>query len=405
VSDKKPSKFISVLTTVILVVMLLVAVFAITAAMAMKAVKRMVKVETGTTITRDDFLNSNNPIVVLKTDINQIDTSKSGTYQIKFNVMGFNIESILYVRDETAPTGEAVPQNIYAYHIPAAGDTVTNLYDNSGVVNVYYGKTPDLSKAGSYEVSVVLVDLYENSSVIKVPFTVTEDNEAPMINGAKVIDYYIGDNLMLLDGVYATDNIDPNPSIEVDVSGLNPNKEGKYQITYVATDEYGNIGRLTVDINVKKKPDHYYEPETVYKVAQKVYDKIIGDEELTETEKVDRIFKWARTSIKYTGDKKKYTWTHAAYKGFNTLKGDCYNYYACCKALLDIAGIDNKYVYGIGEGNKFHCWNLVKIDGEWWHCDACPSAGHKSYWIKKTDAELDPRFKLVTNGLPPRATK
>ena len=52
-------------------------------------------------------------------------------------------------------------------------------------------------------------------------------------------------------------------------------------------------------------------------------------------------------------------------------RGDCYNYFACSKALLDRAGIPNVDLYRVGGGTD-HYWQLVNVGGGWYHFDACP---------------------------------
>ncbi len=46
----------------------------------------------------------------------------------------------------------------------------------------------------------------------------------------------------------------------------------------------------------------------------------------------------------------------------------CKGYTESFKTLLDIIGIENKVVSGYGNGEA-HVWNLVNLDGEWYHID------------------------------------
>ena len=366
-------------------------------------IKPEVKVETGSFVNRSVFFSGELNKANVITDLTKIDTNVPGAYQITISLYGKKVTSVLEVCDTTPPTGKAVPQRVLEGHVPNVNDTVADLYDMSGTVYVAYSGTPDTRTAGNKVVPVALTDAYGNVSVVEVPFTVFADTTPPVIEGCKDLSVIAGDPLKLMENITATDDYTENPVVEVDASQLDSTTPGKYDITYLSTDNSGNTARETVTVTVKKRPNNYVYPEEVYKIAQPFYDEIIDSDDYTDIEKAMRIFKWANENITYVDTSDKSHWTGAAVQGFKTLHGDCYNYYACAKALLDIAGIENDYVYGFKKW--WHCWNLVKLDGEWYHCDATITRTHKSYWFMRTDAELDPKFPMKSTGLPERATK
>ena len=93
----------------------------------------------------------------------------------------------------------------------------------------------------------------------------------------------------------------------------------------------------------------------------------------------------------------------AAYRGFTRHNGDCYVYYACCKMLLDIAGIENMRVdrYPRYNGN-IHYWLLVKLNGEWYHCDATEGYNdHPGIWFMCTDDQINDRYHQFNGSLYP----
>ena len=60
--------------------------------------------------------------------------------------------------------------------------------------------------------------------------------------------------------------------------------------------------------------------------------------------------------------------------------------------LLSLAGIENRYV--AVENDLNHAWNMVEIDGTWYHCDAAygdfPVDGYISYkYFMKNDAYME----------------
>lgn len=58
---------------------------------------------------------------------------------------------------------------------------------------------------------------------------------------------------------------------------------------------------------------------------------------------------------------------HAAYTIITEGKGVCQAYAALTYKLLKAAGISNYYVTGFTD--EEHAWNLVKVDGKWYHLD------------------------------------
>ena len=366
-------------------------------------IRTEVVVETGSYINRAAFFEGELNKADVVTDLSKIDMNVPGTYQINISLYGKKVTSLLEVRDTTPPTGKAVPQTVLAGKAPDPASTVKDLYDLSGAVYVSYSGTPNINSAGDTVVPVALTDAYGNVSVVDVPFTVFEDTTPPEIEGAKNLKVIAGDPITLMKGISATDDYTENPVVEVDASNLDTTTPGKYEITYYSTDNAGNTAAVPVKVTVEKRPNNYVYPDDVYKVAQPIYDEIIDNPNYTDIEKAMRIFKWVNENITYVDTSDKSHWTGAAVQGFTTLHGDCYNYYACSKALLDIAGIENMFVYG--QDKYWHCWNLVKLNGEWYHCDACITRAHKSYWFMRTDAEMDPKFPIRSSGLPDRATK
>ncbi len=364
---------------------------------------RNVTIETGSAISLDDFFNEPIDGSYFVTDVSLIDTSHPGTYGITLHAGRFDTESVLNVVDTTAPTGTAVPQTIYAGRLPDVYECVTDIYDLSDVSVSYYEENPDVSVGGDHLVPVQLMDNSGNVGVIHVPFTIIDDHTAPVIEGAEDKEYFIGDSIMYREGVTVTDDYDPDPVLTIDTSAVDPDTDGVYPVIYTAEDEVGNISTVTVEITMRTMPEGYVDPEIVYGLAQEVLDEIT-EPEMTDVEKAFRIFNWARWNIHYVGYSTKTDWTAGAYEGFTTLQGDCFTYYACCKALLDVAGIENCCVERYPATNSMHFWNLVNLDG-WYHCDASPSFEHSGFWFMRTDDELDYSHQFDDTDLPERETE
>ena len=353
-----------------------------------------VTIETGSQITLDDFLSGDINQAGFFTDITGIDTTVPGSYGlvIKFEDFGreFHQDVVLNIEDTTAPTGTAVPQTVYTNELPEASSVVDDIFDLSPVTVTYRGE-PDVSQGGEYVFEVLLTDLAGNETVVEVPFTVIDDHLAPLIYGAHDIEAFIGDNIAYLDGITVTDDYDEAPVLTVDNSAVDPVTPGIYPITYTACDENGNSTSVTVELNLRTRPERYYEPEVLYELCRQLNEQYgIYTEDMTDIEKAFRIFNWASHNVYYSGVADKTDWTCAAYDGLTTLRGDCYNYYAVCRAFLDMEGIPNLLVARYPVTWSAHYWNLVYLNGAWYHCDALAFSSPYGYYFMCSDADVNP---------------
>ena len=108
-----------------------------------------------------------------------------------------------------------------------------------------------------------------------------------------------------------------------------------------------------------------------------------------DTETAWEIFNWVHSNITYVPITESQTFEEAAFNGFARRSGDCYVYFACSKMLLDIAGIPNLMVERYPVETNSHYWNLVQIDGLWYHCDATVFRDHPGMYFLLTDEEID----------------
>jgi len=100
---------------------------------------------------------------------------------------------------------------------------------------------------------------------------------------------------------------------------------------------------------------------------------------MSDFEKVTALHDWITDNVTYAytpdgiADTSKYTARHALV-GKSAI---CEGYALGFKLLLDKAGVENKIVFGYSTGGKpaGHAWNLVKIDGKWYHADATYDSG------------------------------
>ena len=72
--------------------------------------------------------------------------------------------------------------------------------------------------------------------------------------------------------------------------------------------------------------------------------------------------------------------------------------------MLDVAGIENVRVERSPITTSPHYWNLIKIDGQWYHCDACSFMDVSGFVFMQIDEELDHHHEFNGATVPPRAT-
>jgi transglutaminase/protease-like cytokinesis protein 3 len=83
------------------------------------------------------------------------------------------------------------------------------------------------------------------------------------------------------------------------------------------------------------------------------------------------IFDFVSKDIKYQSSPAAESVTAGALTAFSTYRGDCYAHYAAAEILLTRAGITNE---GVTNLDNSHYWNLVEVDGTWYHFDATPNS-------------------------------
>lgn len=218
------------------------------------------------------------------------------------------------------------------------------------------------------------------------PATV-EDTQPPEIIGTKDLTVAVGESLSYRTGVTVTDDVDETVQLQVDSSGVNLSEPGEYQAVYWAEDSAGNRTKVTVKVTVVEtvtvEDEDGGETEDVVEAGgeeitlervNELADEILAEittSGMSQREKALAIYNYVHNHIKYVGTSDKSSWLVGAYVGFTRGSGDCYNYFACSKALLTRAGIPNVDLTRVG-GNSRHYWQLVDVGSGYYHFDACP---------------------------------
>jgi transglutaminase-like putative cysteine protease len=127
-------------------------------------------------------------------------------------------------------------------------------------------------------------------------------------------------------------------------------------------------------------------------------------------QKIKVIHDWVVLHLKYDNSYRKYT----AYEGLQTGSAVCQGYSLLTYKLLLGAGIPNKIVEGTarpeGGTTQSHAWNLVQLNGLWYHLDTTwddpepsPQGGVSTVYYMKTDAQMR-RDHTWTKSYPAAST-
>ena len=332
---------------------------------------------------------SEDPITLL-TQITPEQLMIPGKYTVTLSWQNKTFDAELLVADTTPPIAVAEPVSaLLTAPDPAA--LVTGIEDASAVT-VTYVDQPNMSKAGTFPITVRLTDAYGNYRDITSELTVVVDTEAPVITGVKPMVIYLGDAAAYRAGITVTDDLDEKPNLTVNASEVSLDKIGTYTVVYTATDASGNKTSAETTIRVMEKGINAVPIDTIYEEVDKVLSSIIKDS-MTKKEQVRAIYNWARSKCSYYGHSDKSDYMQGAYVMLTERRGDCFNYYAVTKLMFDRLGIDNIDVRKVKnyDGDSDHYWSLVSLDGgeNWYHFDATPRVGDGDNFCLVTDAFLD----------------
>lgn len=184
-------------------------------------------------------------------------------------------------------------------------------------------------------------------------------------------------------------------------------EKGKKQATYasghiestsISTDSKGNI---KIKIN-------YLTNKTQEVAVQKKVDQILANiitPSMTTFQKVKAVNDYIVSNAAYSENTK--SSPHSAYALLMEGQAVCQGYALLTYKMLNQIGVEVQYVVGVVNGNEDHAWNLVKIDGKWYHLDTTwndplPNrVGTSSYdYFLVPDTQLKKDHKWVTSDYP-----
>lgn len=306
-----------------------------------------------------------------------------GTYPTElvgeYSVIPINVE----IRDTIAPKVKLKPLTVLIGRKRDITDFVEE-YTDASEVSLSFKYEPSTDKEGRHLVTVIAADEWGNTAEYTTVMKVTLDDTPPRFYGITKLTAYEGDTVSYRKGVSAIDDSDGKVGFSVDTSRVKTSVVGTYTVVYTATDRDGNTVSETTTLEILPITE-----EAAYARADEVLAGIIK-EGMTDREKARAIYDWCRANIRYSTLTSHLMghYERAAYSGFTKHYGNCYTYYAVASALLNRVGIENMEIHRNSTTNP-HYWNLVNIDGSWYHLDTCPQPPpHNLEVFLLTDADV-----------------
>lgn len=98
-------------------------------------------------------------------------------------------------------------------------------------------------------------DASGNKTVKDTTLTRIKDETGPVISGADDIEILQGKYVDFSSGITVSDDIDPNPSLDIDDKKADLNTPGTYYVVYTAKDRSGNVTELQRKVTVDENPE------------------------------------------------------------------------------------------------------------------------------------------------------
>ena len=340
--------------------------------------------EYGNKLTKQDLLFNFDEYqdTVNQEDLDVINNSDVGEYELKSNYQGQEKITKIIIQDTVAP--ELVLKNVSLY----TGQTITD-------ANQFVEKAEDLagvtlnilteinySTIGDQEVTIEATDGHGNKTSQKAILTIKEDKEGPVFSGLSDLKVTKGSTADYKKGVTAKDDKDGDVEFTVDSSSVNTDKAGTYNITYTATDKSGNTTTQNRKVVVSEKTttsstsssstsNSSSSSSDVYAKADEFIAKATSGVSGTSN-KIIAIKNYLRNNIKYShryNASNTGSVNNAAMKAFTAYEGDCYIHAAAAQVMFTRIGVQSIIVNAL---DYTHYWNMVYINGGWKHVDPTP---------------------------------
>ena len=342
-------------------------------------IKTSFTLELGNKLSKEDLVYDIKDIDSIKDeDIARINSGGIGEYEIEAVVNGQTFVSKILVRDSLPPNLVLKEVTIFDdVEGVAKEDFIASVSDASEFTTTL--KTEITYKTvGEQEIVLEASDVHGNKIEQKTLLKIVHDTEAPLFYGLSDVTVAKYSSFDYNRGVTAKDNKDGVVSFTVDSSRVSLNQAGTYYATYIATDKAGNQKKASRKITVKHDAT-----DTANKVKQ--FASKAGNS-------VPEINNYVKTNIHYSdswGD------DDPVWYGLTNYRGNCYVHAKVMEAVLKEKGYETLLIWTT---DKTHYWNMVKVDGKWYHTDATPGSKQEGIIL----ANDEKRYEMLQYQSHPR---
>lgn len=226
-----------------------------------------------------------------------------------------------------------------------------------------------------------------------------KDRTPPVIKLKKgsCIYMYAGENVSFRDKVRVSDE-GGDASLEFE-SHVNRDAPGTYEVIYTATDEAGNVSRLSVTVVVTKEEYSY---DVLMTEIEALAKRLGITSAMSKQEQVEAVYDYVNSPTKTKNDANIYfsdesnipgidrvnwqiDWVEEAARTLKSKEGDCYSYYSVSKAFFEFLEIDNMGIKRDESKSNMqgtHFWLMVNIGSasaeKWYFYDPTRLAGEFS---------------------------
>lgn len=181
----------------------------------------------------------------------------------------------------------------------------------------------------------------------------------------------------------------------------------RYQMGGYRIDTQAEPGDGSIQYQVTVTPAYFCylaQEEKAGEKAAELLESFGFTEETGELERLRTIYDYVCQNIQYDRVHRKnpyYQLRSTAYAGLVQGAATCQGYAVVLYRLLGEAGLNCRVVTGSSGADRTHAWNLVELDGLWYHLDATWDAGTSiegyRYFLRGSrgldDHSLDPAFE------------
>lgn len=360
----------------------------------------VIRWELGTPATAQSLLGTGYKNVKLAEPLESF--TEVGSYPVTVTIDGKPLAFTLIVQDTTPPEVTLnTDLNFYINQKIGLSDFIASAEDVSAI-EYHFSDSPTTSEEGEFCVQVIATDAAGNSQTYDAWYTVSGDGQPPVISGAKTMHTICAIPIDYMRGVEANDAKDGKVAVTAaEPADFSIRTPGEYTITYTAKDAAGNVAEEQVKLIVHESLDSLDElsKEDIYRIGDYIVNSLRdGTENKDKRAFLRKIYLYVQNHMFYEDNKVILDWEEAAVVAISRGYGDCRNYYSFARLLLTCAGFENMMVEHEkqNEWSNAHYWNLVKVDGAWYHFDTTPRVKRSDFFLL-TDAELDAYSRMDGN--------